>query len=177
MIALPSVETTSLALVSTPRSRVRLEHLFTCKATLRLPADSIGPTPDGLQLNFNLTGGEVAGPRVTGRLRAIGSDWLTVRPDGTGVLDLRIAIETGDGALIYAAFQGAVDHGKHGYQRALQGSLLRDGTLFEIAPRFQSADTGYQWLNGLRCIGLGQVFPERGTARCAVYAIHDSDPA
>ncbi len=177
MIALPGIERTRGEQATAQSSAVRLEHLFTCRATLRIPRESVATTPDGLQLSFNVTGGRVSGPRVTGSLRAIGTDWLTVQPDGSGVLDLRIAIETVDGALIYAPFQGAVDHGKHGHQRALQGSLLRDGTLFQIAPRFQSADTGYQWLNGLRCIGLGQVFPERGEARCAFYDIHSGDHA
>ncbi|MBA3379668.1 MAG: DUF3237 domain-containing protein [Chloroflexia bacterium] len=160
-----------------PASRVQLEHLFTCKASLRIPRDAIGDTPEGLQLGFTLTGGEVVGPRLNGTLRSIGSDWLTICPGGTGLLDLRIAIETDDDALIYAPYQGPLDHGKAGYERAVRGSLLTKRTSFQIAPQFQSHDTGYQWINGLRCLGLGQVFPERGEARCAFYAIHSGDQA
>lgn len=170
MIALSSIETTR-----NETSGVRLEHLFTCKAGLRFPPDAVGVTPDGAQVSFNLTGGEVTGPRIRGRLRAIGSDWLTVRPDRTGVLDLRIAIETDDGALIYAPYQGTLDHGPRGYDRARRGTLLTKRIPFQIAPCLQTTDSGYQLLNRLRCIGLGQIYPERGEARCAVYAIREKD--
>ncbi|MDQ3656630.1 MAG: DUF3237 domain-containing protein [Chloroflexota bacterium] len=167
MIAFPSIDYPTI-----PTSGVRLEYLFTCRAGFRLTHDAVGATPDGLHLSFNLTGGEVTGPHLNGTLRAIGSDWLTVRPDGTGVLDLRIAIETDDDCLIYAPYQGTLDHGPYGHDRALRGTLLTKRTPFQIAPRFQTTDPGYQWLNRLRCIGLGQVFAERAEARCAFYAIH-----
>lgn len=167
MIAFPSTKH-----ATNPTSLVRLEHLFTCKVGFQLPRNAVGATPEGLHLGFTLTGGVVTGPRLRGTLHAIGSDWLTVRPDGTGVLDLRIAIETDDGALIYAPYQGALDHGPHGYDRALRRTLMTKTTPFQIAPCFQTTDPGYQWLNRLRCIGLGQVFPARRQARCAFYAIH-----
>jgi len=170
MIALSSIETTR-----NETSGVRLDHLFTCKVGFQLLPDAIGATPDGAQVSFNLTGGEATGPRLRGTLRPIGSDWLTVRPGGTGVLDLRIAIETDDGALIYAPYQGTLDHGPYGYERALRGTLFIEAAPFQIAPRFQSTDPDYQWLNRLRCIGLGQIYPERGEARCAVYAIREKD--
>jgi hypothetical protein len=77
-----------------------------------------------------------------------------------------------DGALIYAPYQGILDHGEDGYRQALSGTLLPNGTSFQVAPRFQTAHPDYAWLNRLQCIGIGQVFPDLGEARCAVYAIH-----
>ena len=61
----------------------------------------IGETPVGLRMNTYIAGGEVWGPRVRGRVLPVGADWLTIRPDGIGMLDVRGTIETHDGALLY----------------------------------------------------------------------------
>lgn len=150
---------------------VRLEHLFTYQVGFRLPPEFIGPAPDGVRINFALTEGTVEGPRLRGRIRPGGTDYLAIRSDGVGLLDLHMTIETHDGAVIYAPDHGVLDHGEDGYQHALSGSLLPNGTPFHVAPRFQTAHPTYLWLNRLQCIGVGKVFPQDGKARCDVYAI------
>lgn len=87
------------------------------------------------------------------------------------MLDLRIAIETDDGA----PYQGTLDHGPYGYERAVRGTLFIEAAPFPIAPCFQTTDPDCQWLHRWRCIGLGQIYPERGAARGAVYAIREKD--
>lgn len=126
-------------------------------------------------MSFNVTRGEAVGRRISGTLRAIGSDCLTVHPNGSGLLDLRVAIETDDGALIHATYEGPFDLGPEAHRRALQGIALGSGLPFQIAPRFHSRDAAYHWLNDLPCIGLGQISPARGTARCEVYAVLAGD--
>jgi len=37
---------------------------------------------------------------VSGKLRPVGGDWLTIRKHGVAILDVRATIETHDGALI-----------------------------------------------------------------------------
>jgi len=150
---------------------VRLEHLFTYTVGFELPPEFIGPTPDGIRINFSLTDGTVAGPRLNGRIRPGGADFLAIRADGVGLLDLHMTIETGDGALIYLPEPGVLDYGENGYERALEGNLLPNGTPFHTTPRFLTAHPGYRWLNRLQCVGIGQVFPEDGNARCDVYAL------
>jgi Protein of unknown function (DUF3237) len=46
-----------------------------------------------IQLNFYVTAGEVSGPKMRGRLRTVGGDWLLLRPDGVGLLDVRATME------------------------------------------------------------------------------------
>jgi len=45
----------------------RLEHIMSYTATLTEP-EVIGPLPEGLRVNFYVTGGEVVGPKVSGGL-------------------------------------------------------------------------------------------------------------
>ena len=77
----------------------RMEHLFSCTVDLKNPPETIGPTPDGLRINFYIAGGVVTGQKISGRFLPVGADWAIMRTDGVGVLDIRATIETIDGAL------------------------------------------------------------------------------
>ena len=46
----------------------------------------IGPVSEGLLWNLHVTGGEVTGPKVFGKIRPLSGDWLTIRRDGVATL-------------------------------------------------------------------------------------------
>lgn len=148
----------------------RLEHVMSYTARLRDP-EVIGPLPEGLRVNFYVTGGTVTGPRVSGKLRPVGADWLTLRRDGIAALDVRVTMETNDGALIYVTYPGIIDLGENGYEQFLQGASPASGIAIRISPRFQTSHPNYLWLNRLHCIGLGQAFLERSEVTYDVYAV------
>ena len=149
----------------------RLEHVCSYNATLNPTFEVIGPVPEGIRVNAYVTGGEVSGPKLRGRLLPVGGDWLTIRTDGVGVLDVRATIETHDGALIYVTYAGVIDLGEDGYQKFLQGEPPASGTPIRTAPRFHTAHPDYQWLNRLQCLGIGQAFLERSEVVYDVYAV------
>ena len=149
----------------------QLTHLFSYRLNWHMPLEIIGPVPEGLRVNFYISGGEISGPRLQGRILPVGAEWLTVRQDGVGILDLRTTFEAGNGALIYAPFPGVLDFGEDGYQSLLRGELAADGTPFHSAPRYQTAHPDLLWLNRLQCVGIGQVYPSRAEARCDVFAL------
>src|SRR6266404_1579312 len=74
------------------------EYIFSYTARVRLPPEVIGPTPDGIRVNFYVTGGEVDGPKLKGKVAPVGADWLLIRRDGIAILDVRATIESHDGA-------------------------------------------------------------------------------
>lgn len=74
----------------------RLEHIMSYTAKLG-ERETIGPISDGLRVSVQVTGGEVTGPRIFGKLRPLSGDWLTIRRDGVAILDVRTTIETHDG--------------------------------------------------------------------------------
>jgi hypothetical protein len=118
------------------RFEYRLEYLFS--VTAKLVPEPIGPLPEGFRINLYVTGGEVSGPKVRGKVR-VGGDWLTLQTDGVGNIDVRATIETEDGALIYATYTGVADMGEDGYQMVLQRKPRPRFTPLRMAARYRSA--------------------------------------
>jgi len=116
--------------------------------TLRLrtaPTQNVGAGPRGTRLTFPITGGEFEGDRLRGKVLPGGGDWVIERPDGVLELDLRITLETDDGALIHMTFEGIRDDGAKG------------APYFRTLPRFETADAKYSFLNRLLAAGAGEV--------------------
>ncbi len=148
----------------------RLEHIMSYYITGKFP-EIIGPLAEGLRLNFYITGGEVSGPKVLGKVRPGGGDWMTIRHDGIGILDIRATIETHDGALIYAAVGGTFDFGEDAYEQFLQGKQPPSGAPFRASPRYHTAHPSYLWLNRLHCLGIGAAYTERLRIAYDIYAV------
>ena len=108
-----------------------------------------------------ILGGEVTGPRVSGNLRPVGGDWLTIRKDGVAILDVRTTVETHDGALIDLSYWGVLDMGDDGYEQFLQGRPPASGTAIRMSARLSASHPGYLWLNRLHCLGIGQAYLKR----------------
>jgi hypothetical protein len=147
-----------------------LEHICSYSATLHTPFEVIGPTPSGLRINAYVSGGEVTGPRLRGRILPVGADWLTVREDGIGVLDVRATLETHDGALIYLEYGGVLDLGADGLQRMLSGNPPARAPI-RAAPRMLTAHPDYLWLNRLQLVNIGEADFTAATVYYDVYAL------
>jgi hypothetical protein len=152
------------------KHELKAEHLFSMHAILHTPAEIIGPVPDGIRVTFYISGGTVDGPALKGRVKPVGADYFTVRPDGMGVLDVRATIETDDNALIYVSYSGLGDLGPDGYAKFLAGELPAELAL-RTTPRLQSAHPAYQRFHRLLCVGIGSADLQSSTVTYDVYAI------
>jgi len=150
--------------------KAELEHLFAYNATLQAPPEVIGPVPEGIRATFYVTGGEATGPRLRGRVRPVGADWGLVRRDGMFVLDVRATLETHDGALIYAYYNGLGDLGADGYDKFARGELPPRLALRTL-PVMRTAHPEYQWLHRRQFIGVGEADLEKFTVSYDVYAL------
>jgi len=130
----------------------------------------IGPTPEGLRVNVYVTSGEVFGPKLRGSFRPVGGDWLLIRPDGIGVLDVRATMELDDGALVYTTYGGVAELGPNGYAQFMQGKPPVSADL-KIVPRYHTSHADYIWLNRLQCVGIGVVDIEHLRVSYDIYAI------
>ena len=146
-----------------------LEHIFSFGATLESP-EVIGPVAEGIRANFYCLGGELMGPKLQGKCRAVGGDCLTVRTDGVIILDVNTTLETNDGALIAISYSGVSDMGTDGHQNFLEGKLPPRLKL-HIIPRCQTAHPEYMWLNRIQCLGIGEVDLERSYVSYDIYAV------
>src|ERR1017187_5684962 len=104
------------------------EHIFSYTVSLKMPPEVIGPVAEGIRVNFYLAGGEISGPRGAGKLLPVGADWLLIRKDGIGLVDVRATLEMHDGALVYAAYTGVLDPGLNGYDAFLNGTRSEEHT-------------------------------------------------
>ena len=109
------------------------------------PTQDIGPGPHGRRVTFPITGGSFEGDRLRGKVLPGGSDWTVKRSDGIIELDLRITLETDDGALIHMTFEGIRDDGAPG------------APYFRTAPRFETSETKYSFLNRMLAVGAGEI--------------------
>ena len=146
-----------------------LEHIFSYSVTLAEP-EVVGPVPGGVRANLYVAGGEVTGPKLVGRVRPVGGDWLTLRTDGVSVLDVRNTLEVGEGAIVDVALSGVGDLGADGYERFMRGELPPTVAL-RVAPRFLTAHPDFMWLNRLQCLGVGEFDSEDSRASYDVYAV------
>jgi hypothetical protein len=109
------------------------------------PTQETGAGPRGTRVTFPIIGGFFEGERLRGKVLPGGDDWTVKRSDGVLDLDLRITLETDDGALIHMTFDGIRD------DRAPGAMYLR------TAPRFETAEAKYSFLNRLLAIGTGEL--------------------
>ena len=116
--------------------------------TVRLataPTQELGAGPHGARITFPITGGSFEGDRLRGKVLSGGGDWAIKRADGVLELDLRITLETDDGALVHMTFEGIRDDGAPG------------GPYFRHVSRFETAAEKYAFMNRLLAVGVGKV--------------------
>lgn len=117
----------------------------------------VGATPHGTRRVTPLSGGSFEGPRLRGKvLSSGGADWQIVEPDGTLQLDIRLTLETDDGALVYVVASG-VRHGPPDVLAALgRGEKVDPSTYyFRITLRFETAHPKYEFLNRMLAVATG----------------------
>jgi hypothetical protein len=147
-----------------------MDHVMSYNATLAAP-EIIGEVPEGFRANFYVTGGTITGPKVLGKFRSAGGDWLLLRRDGVAILDIKATAETNDGAVLYFSIGGTIDLGPNGYSDFLNGVPLASGTPIRISPRIWTSHPNYLWLNRLFLVGIGGVFLERSEVAYDLYAV------
>src|SRR5947208_15229000 len=82
--------------------------LMTLNVVVEHP-QKIGAVPHGTRVTAPISGGRFEGPRLRGRVVPGGGDWTLLRTDGVLELDLRLTLETDDGALIHMTSFGLRD--------------------------------------------------------------------
>src|SRR5438552_2518127 len=111
-------------------------------------AQRIGVVPHGTRVTAPIASGHFEGPRLRGKVLPGGGDWTLLRADGVLELDLRLTLETDDGALIHMTFEGIRDDEAPG------------APYFRTVPRFETPEPKYSFLNRLLAVGTGEIRTE-----------------
>ena len=116
----------------------------------------VGAMPHGTRVIAPISGGHFEGQRLRGQVLPGGGDWTLLRSDGVLELDLRLTLETDDGAFIHMTSFG-LRHGPPDVIAALsRGSAVDPSTYyFRTTPRFETAHAKYAFLNRLLSVSSG----------------------
>ena len=142
---------------------MKLEPLMEYYANLEAPLDLGDDGPFGKRVIFEVNGGEFDGPKLKGKFRQLsGADWLILDRDGLAHLDVRLTMETHDGAMIYLQYFGHMVLNDVMTAALTEGSDCDYGqTQFFTQPRFETGDERYKWLNQVMAVGTGRVMGGR----------------
>jgi hypothetical protein len=121
----------------------------------------LGETPTTTRRIGVVFGGQFEGERLSGEVLDGGSDWLSVRPDGSTLLDVRLNLKTDDGELIAMTYKGLRHGPREVIERLEKGETVDPASYyFRISPMFETASQKYGWLNRVLSVGIGQRFAD-----------------
>ncbi len=139
---------------------LKTEYLFTMFAGLAPPID-IGPAGAGQLSPVYVTGGHFEGPRLRGKVLPGGGDWLRVRADGSGAIDVRICLQADDGGTIFVSYGGRLVIPPEIFAQAMDFSNAQAidpaRYYFRTNPLFETGSAAHAWLNNVVAVGSGRV--------------------
>lgn len=120
-------------------------HIGTLTARTNDVTRPVVAGPLGTKMVATVTEGRFVGPKINASSieGVAAADWLTLLPDGGFSLDVRVSLRTDDGADIYVTYTGFGTPNDEG------------GADIRTAPRFETGDERYAWLNSLFCVAVG----------------------
>jgi Protein of unknown function (DUF3237) len=135
---------------------IATRELLVLEAVLDAP-QMVEATPYGLRKIVPVLGGTFTGDRLNGVILPTGGhDWAMIRADGALVLDVRLVLETDDGAHILMTYRGIRTGTPEVLTRIASGEYVDPADYyFRIVPFFETGSETYAWLNSIVCVGFG----------------------
>jgi len=122
------------------------KYVFTITAEIGA-VTSAGDIGSGIRRIIPITGGEVKGEGINGKVCPFGADFQIIRPNELIELEARYAFETDDGAVIYVENKGIRFGPSDLLQRLKRGEPVDPKLIyFRTAPKFETGAAKYRWL-------------------------------
>lgn len=127
-----------------------LELIPLCSATMQIrEVYTAENTPTGTLMVGEIAESTWEGEHFSARQRGVAAaDWLSVAPDGTASIDVRLTLQTSEGGLIFVEYGGR--------------SNLETGFAY-ACPRFTTGVPGLEWLNRVQAVAKGHFDAEAMT--------------
>ena len=118
--------------------------------TLQLASDRLfflGDTPVGKRIIQEIEDVRFDGDRLKAKMKGkAGADWLAIDAAGIATFDIRMLLETDDGALVYLRYEGKADWSEG----------MGTGPIY-VQAWLESGDERYGWVNTVPMVGKGVV--------------------
>ena len=135
---------------------LRTRPLLAIRLDVRGPMPVIAVPGAGRRIGV-VTGGSFDGERLSGTVMDGGSDWQTLKADGSVALDVRLILATTDGAIVAMTYRGVRHGAPEVIARVDRGEVVDPSEIyFRSIVQFETAAPQYDWLNRLVAVGVGQ---------------------
>ena len=143
------------AILPAEMTTIRLQPIFIFQIEVK-PPSVIGATPGHDRRIGEISGGRFEGERLRGKILSGGSDWQSLRADGTITLNVRLVMQTDDGALIGMTYLGMRHGPKEVLDRIGRGEKVNPTEYYMRAtPYYETASEKYGWLNRIVSVAYG----------------------
>ena len=143
------------ALLPPEMTAMRYQPLFIFQIEVK-PPSVIGATPGYDRRIGEIAGGLFEGDRLRGKILSGGSDWQSLRSDGTTTLNVRLVLQTDDDALIGMTYLGMRHGPKEVMDRLARGEKVSPSEYYMRAtPYYETASEKYGWLNRVVSVAYG----------------------
>jgi len=153
---------------------LKTEYLFDIRLSVAPPSEfiSVGNGGWGNRGIAPITGGKFQGPKIKGTVKPGGADWFLIRQDNAFILDVRILLETDDGASIYMPYDGIMVASDEVVEKLAKGGFPSEAQCLST-PRFETSHERYKWLNKIKGAATGRVVfdPNEPFVEYSVYAL------
>ena len=135
---------------------LRTRPLLAVKLDVRAPMPMIA-IPGATRRIGVVTGGSFDGERLSGVVMDGGSDWQTLKADGSVALDVRLVLKTSDDAFVAMTYRGIRHGAPEAIARVDRGEVVDPSEIyFRSIVQFETAAPQYDWLNHVVAVGVGQ---------------------
>ena len=132
---------------------LQTQYVFTITAHIG-PVTSAGEIGHGVRRIVPITGGEVRGENINGKVCAFGADFQIIRPNELIELEAKYAFETDDGAVIYVENEGIRFGPVELLQKLKRGEPVDPEQIYcRTVPKFETGSEKYRWLMEYLFIG------------------------
>jgi uncharacterized protein DUF3237 len=140
---------------------ISTKYVFTI--TVHVDAATLaGDIGYGVRRIIPITGGEVRGEAVNGKVLPLGADFQFVRPNELIELEAKYAFETDDGATVYVENKGIRFGPLELLEKLKRGEPVDPALIYcRTVPKFETAAEKYRWLMEHIFIGSAARHPDR----------------
>jgi len=143
------------AMMPAEMKALQCKPLFAFQIEVKAPS-IIGQTPGFDRRIGEITGGRFDGEKLRGKILSGGSDWQSLRADGTTTLNVRLVMQTDDDALIGMTYLGMRHGPKEVLDRIARGEKVSPTEYYMRAtPYYETASEKYGWLNRIVSVAFG----------------------
>jgi len=139
-------------------AKLPYQHLM----TLQLDVDSasslpIGMTTKGRRTIAPIKGGHFEGAKLSGKVLPGGADWVVFRNDSVMKIDVRLSLETHEGAYIYLSYEGQFVANADALKALASGAeLAPDSYNLTVVAKIETGDESLRWLEDAIVVGVGK---------------------